>query len=147
MLLGEIVDVVRCLSGRARQWGQGKDAPRFKLQRALLSLVVVPIWLLAETTPTVGQGVVLSELMAASQNQFADDDGDFPDWLELHNSGEAPVDLTGWSLTDARATLKRWTFPSIQLGAGQSLVVFASGMARAVPGAPLHTSFSLSAVG
>ena len=147
MLLGEIVDVVRCLSGRARQWGQGKDAPRFKLQRALLSLVVVPIWLLAETTPTVGQGVVLSELMAASQNQFADDDGDFPDWLELHNSGEAPVDLTGWSLTDARATLKRWTFPSIQLGAGQSLVVFASGKARAVPGAPLHTSFSLSAEG
>ncbi|MBM3882861.1 MAG: hypothetical protein FJ387_24580 [Verrucomicrobia bacterium] len=34
------------------------------------------------------------------------------DWIELHNSSDQPVDLTGWTLTDDLARPARWTFPA-----------------------------------
>src|SRR5207253_770252 len=40
-----------------------------------------------------------------------------------------------------------WSFPSTNLPPNGYMLVFASGKNRRVPGAPLHTSFSLKASG
>ena len=56
-------------------------------------------------------------------------------------------DLSGWSLTDDPTRKARWFFPTTNLTAKGLMVVFASGKNRAVPGAPLHTDFSLKASG
>ena len=64
--------------------------------------------------------VVINELMYNAA-------GDGADWLELHNPGPAPVDLSGWQLVDAVAH----TFPEgTLLAAGGYLVVddFESGL-------------------
>ncbi len=91
--------------------------------------------------------VVITEFMASNSGSLRDDFGDASDWIELHNSGEDPVDLEGWALTDRSGSGSRWVFPSREIGPDGYLVVFASGRNRKLPGAPLHTSFSLSAGG
>ena len=91
--------------------------------------------------------VVISEFMASSSRGLADEDGEFPDWIELHNTGAAAVNLFDWSLTDNPAALTQWRFPATNLVAGGRMVIFASGKNRRVSGAPLHTDFRLSAGG
>ncbi len=71
------------------------------------------------------------------------------DWIELHNTGASPVDLTGWHLTDDAASPIKWTFPpGSSIGAGGYLVVLADAPDAAIPGAIYaHTNFKLSADG
>jgi hypothetical protein len=87
--------------------------------------------------------VVISEFVAENDGSLDDIDGDSSDWIELHNNGGAPVNLTGWRLTDDAQSPAQWQFPDVTLAADARLVVFASGKDRRVPGAELHTSFSL----
>ncbi len=91
--------------------------------------------------------VVISEFMADNKKTLADEDGAFPDWIEIANTNATTVNLSGWSLTDDPARQTRWFFPSTNLTAKGFMVIFASGKNRAVPGAPLHTDFSLKASG
>ena len=99
------------------------------------------------TTPLV------TEFMASNQSAFADGDGNFSDWIEVHNPTEAEIDLAGWHLTDDAANLDKWTFPSLPqslLQPGEYLVVFASGQAIETyvdPGGNMHTDFKLGAGG
>jgi hypothetical protein len=93
------------------------------------------------------QDVVISEFVAVNDGGLPDADGDFPDWIELHNRGPAAVSLLDWSLTDDPAQLRRWRFPGVSLPANGYLVVFASGKDRATAGAELHTAFKLDGDG
>ncbi len=99
------------------------------------------------SAPCLVAGPVISEFMASNVATLADEDGDFSDWVELHNPDDAAVDLTGWHLTDNAAQPLKWTLPAVTLPAGGHLLVFASGKSRAVTGAELHTNFSLKAEG
>ena len=87
--------------------------------------------------------LVITEFMAAGGEFLADVDGDYPDWVEIYNDGAEPVQLVGWTLTDDDDEPAKWTFPEVEIGAQQFLVVFASGKDRAGPGAELHTNFKL----
>lgn len=86
----------------------------------------------------------ISEFMAYNANTLDDEDGDASDWIELYNPTGSAVDLDGWYLTDTAANTSRWRFPQVTIDAGGFLVVFASGKDRALPGAELHTNFSLA---
>ena len=91
--------------------------------------------------------VIISEFMADNKHTLADEDNQFPDWIEIYNTNSATVNLAGWSLTDDPSHQARWYFPSTNLTAKGFLVIFASGNNRAIAGAPLHTDFSLKASG
>ena len=90
---------------------------------------------------------VISEFMASNGSTLDDEDGDSPDWIEIHNPDGVAIDLAGYHLTDEAANPTKWTFPATTLGAGEYLVVFASDKDRAVSGSELHTNFKLSAAG
>lgn len=81
---------------------------------------------------------VITEFLASNSTGLADADGDFPDWIEIHNPDAAPVNLDGYFLTDNASRLMKWRFPAVTLNPGAYLVVFASEKNRAVAGAPLH---------
>lgn len=69
----------------------------------------------------------------------------FPDMIELHNAGAAPVDLSGKSLTDDPTLPRMYVFPSgTTIAAGGYLVVYADS-SNSAPG--LHTGFALDAEG
>ncbi len=117
---------------------------KFLLLRICGGLVVLAGALSAQAQPQL----VITEFMAANGQILIDEDREYPDWIEIYNAGAA-VDLRGWALTDSTNTLAKWVFPSTNLGAGQFLVVFASGKNRTNTNTPwrLHTSFSLNADG
>lgn len=88
-------------------------------------------------------GLMISEFMADNDDTLNDDDGDSSDWIEIHNAGTTPIGLAGYYLTDQTNLLAKWRFPNVTIGAGSSLVVFASEKNRTNPAARLHTNFKL----
>src|SRR5262245_54918855 len=77
--------------------------------------------------PVPADPVQISEFMAVNDRTLPDEDGDFPDWIEIHNSGASVVNLEGWFLTDRADNLREWSFPATNLAPNAYLVVFASG--------------------
>ncbi|HEY0549473.1 MAG TPA: lamin tail domain-containing protein [Verrucomicrobiae bacterium] len=91
--------------------------------------------------------VTITEFMASNTRTIADEDGLFPDWIEIRNSGTNVVNLFNWSLTDDAGDLTRWRFPATNINPGAFMVIFADGKNRKTPGAPLHTDFNMNAAG
>lgn len=91
--------------------------------------------------------VTISEFMASNGDTLADEDGEFPDWIELRNNGGTTVNLDGFFLTDAPSEPSTWRLPALILNPGTYAVVFASGKDRRDPARRLHTNFSLPAEG
>ena len=81
----------------------------------------------------------LNELVASNVQGLEDEQGGTPDWVELHNPTDQPIDLTDWTLSDEGTS---WTLPSEDLPAGGFLLVMASG-----DEGELHASFSIAAEG
>ena len=97
---------------------------------------------------SAAQELEISEFVASNESGLQDEDGEFSDWIEIHNTGsDDSVDLAGLYLTDNDQELNQWAFPSIMLGPNEYLVVFASGKDRKTAGRELHTNFKLSADG
>ncbi len=98
-----------------------------------------------EPEPTVDPAVeasrlCLSELMPKNRASLLDADGAPSDWIELYNRSSEPVSLAGWRLSDKDG--RDWALPEGTLGAGERLVIFASGKDRRE--SELHTDFSLA---
>jgi len=105
------------------------------------------LWLVL-LSGVVGRGApVISEFLAANDSGLADEDGEFSDWVEIHNPGPSPVSLAGYHLTDNPSNLDKWSFPAVNLPSGGYLVVFASGKNRVNPAGRLHADFQLSSDG
>lgn len=101
-------------------------------------------------TSALGQGIatpVISEFLASNSGGLKDEDGDSPDWIEIHNPGPGTASLGGWFLTDSTNRLDRWRFPTTSLPADGRLLVFASGKNRTNAASTLHANFALSASG
>ena len=91
--------------------------------------------------------LIISEFLAVNDKGLKDFNGERSDWVEIHNAGDATVDLTGWSLTDDAKDLAKWTFPDIKIESGGYLLVFASGANQVRADRELHVNFKLSASG
>ncbi len=91
--------------------------------------------------------VEISEFLAANRTGLTDQDGDYEDWIEIHNRGADAVSLAGWALTDEPDEPGKWVFPAVTLPADAYLVVFASGKDRRPDAGELHTSFKLDSSG
>ncbi len=75
------------------------------------------------------QSIRINEVVSSNSIYF-DQDGDSPDWFELHNFGTQNVSLENWTISDDLETLDKWTFPEITLAPDQYLLVWASGKDR-----------------
>ena len=90
---------------------------------------------------------VISEFLAKNTQTLLDGNGNYSDWVELQNTGDAAADLTGWHLSDDPTAPDKWTFPATTLAAGGFLVVFADGTGTVDSAGNLHTNFSLDTDG
>ena len=87
--------------------------------------------------------VVINELMARNTESLTDPQGQYEDWLELHNLTNKTVDLTGMYLTDKIDNLKKWAFPeNTTISAHGYLLVWLDEDGNAESG--LHANFKLS---
>ena len=88
-------------------------------------------------------GPIISEFVA-SNSEFEDEFAEKPGWIELLNGSAAPVDLTGWYLTDSKDALTKWKIVGLTMNPYNYQVVFASGKDRPLSATSfLHTSFTL----
>ena len=91
--------------------------------------------------------MLINEVMASNAATLADEDGDHEDWIELLNAGDEALNLAGYGLSDDVGDPFRFIFPDVVIGAGETMLVWASGKNRTQAGAPLHTIFSISSAG
>jgi hypothetical protein len=69
-------------------------------------------------TEPEASAIVINEILAHSDN-------DEPDWIELHNTSNAAVDISGWFLSDDELALQKYEFPEGSIvAAGGFLVVY-----------------------
>ena len=87
--------------------------------------------------------VVINELMAFNTKSLTDPQGQYEDWLELHNLTNGAVNLAGMYLTDKIDNLKKWEFPeNTTIPAHGYLLVWLDEDGKAKEG--LHANFKLS---
>lgn len=109
-------------------------------------LVLLSVWAFVDWPPA-SCSVVINEFSAARQRQVADEDGDYPDWIELYNCTRRNIDLGGWYLSDSEKRPLRWRFPDVRLKGRDRLLVWASGKDRRNDPNSLHTNFSIKSAG
>jgi len=91
--------------------------------------------------------VAINEWMADNDGAFADPaDGDYDDWFELYNYGDADVNLGSYRLTDTPSNTVKYVIPGgTMLGGHDHLLVWADEESgQTVPGGELHVNFKLS---
>ncbi|HZK33744.1 MAG TPA: CotH kinase family protein [Bacillota bacterium] len=88
--------------------------------------------------------VRINEVMSSNTYVISDEDGDFPDWIELYNTGTKRIDLGGWFLSSEKGS-PMWEFPdNTYIRGGGHLLVWASGKNRQDRRDALHTNFKIS---
>lgn len=83
--------------------------------------------------------LVISEVMASSQNPVQDEDGDSVSWIELYNGSSSAINLDGYSIANDDAD---WRFPEVRIAPRSYLLIYASRKNRTE--ASLHTNFQVS---
>jgi hypothetical protein len=85
--------------------------------------------------------LVINELMANNKNTIQDEAGEYDDWIELYNTSNKEIDLTGYFLTDDIKMPKKWPLPNQKIGAEQYLIIWAD---NTVSQGVFHTNFKLN---
>lgn len=107
--------------------------------KALLTLAAI---LIVGATTTAQ--IIINEYSCSNMSGPTDAYGEREDWVELHNAGASPVDITGYFLSDKNGNLQKWqipTYPAIPAG-GYAMVYF-SGRGT-INGSEIHPSFGLT---
>lgn len=100
---------------------------------------------LHEVSP--GKKIIVTEIMAMNDGFLADEEGQFPDWIEIHNAEEENISLEGWSITDDLDEPRKWEFPDVLFIGGGYHIVFASGKDKKDNPQFLHSNFRLKSDG
>ena len=93
--------------------------------------------------------VVINEVLASNSKYLTDPQGQYDDWIELHNRGREAINLAGLYLTDDPAMPAKWQFPTnnptlTTIAPQGYLIVWADGDTVA---AGLHAGFRLNSEG
>lgn len=108
-----------------------------------LCLILISAW----SNSLYAQEIIINEVMSSNSFTIADEDGDYEDWIELHNHGNVSVNLEGWFLSDDYENPQRWEIPAIIIPANGYVLIWASNKDRSDPGNELHTNFAISQAG
>lgn len=98
--------------------------------------------------PPVAGALVINEFMASNDNiPVPGDYGDFPDWIEIYNTGDTPIDMGGWYVTDDLENIVQYQLPTddpslTTVAAKGFLIIYCDKVDEG-----LHTNFKLSGGG
>lgn len=91
--------------------------------------------------------VRINEIMTANGGVITDNEGSTPDWVEIANVSNGPVNLKGYVLARNAKAGNVFIFPDMTLQGGECAVVFADSHLSEDAGGELHAPFRLSASG
>ncbi len=96
------------------------------------------------SAPVAGT-VVINEFMCSNDVTVVPDGhpDDYPDWLEIYNTGDTPIDIGGWYLTDDMSDPMQYQISGEAIVPGKGyLLLYACGLAEGV-----HLGFKLGSGG
>ncbi|MDT8302279.1 MAG: lamin tail domain-containing protein, partial [Sedimentisphaerales bacterium] len=93
--------------------------------------------------------LVINEFIASNSSSAQDPQGQYDDWIEIHNYGSDAIDIGGFYLTDNLSAPAKWRFPRnipilTTIPPGGYLVIWADNDTEY---SGLHTNFKLDAGG
>ena len=91
--------------------------------------------------------VRINEVMSANDSAYYTEAGETSDWVEIINTSETNVNLTGYVLAQETDSTDRFIFPETVLGPGEAVVVFCDNMNRNTAGYEFHAPFAISRAG
>lgn len=74
--------------------------------------------------------VTINEGSNMNYSSIANEDGEFPDWIEILNTSTDTLNLLNYSLSDSPNNPAKWVFPAIKLAPGEFKTIFCSGKNR-----------------
>jgi|TARA_B110000438_G_scaffold285757_1_gene316223 hypothetical protein len=67
-----------------------------------------------EEAPYIGKGLIINEFLASNDATYADEQGDFDDWVELYNDSSEPINIGGMYFTDTPNDDKAYLIPNTE---------------------------------
>ena len=71
--------------------------------------------------------LIINEISSNNKSTLQDNEGDYPDWIELFNESTDTVNLNGYTISDDREELDKYIIPDINIAPFSYLILFASG--------------------
>jgi len=117
---------------------------RFMIMAAVLLLTAMA-WNVTIAEKEPHPAVVISEVMASNDSVATYPNAGYTDWVEIFNSGDAAVDLSGWGLSDNPEKPLKWQFPDgTTIRPGEYRVILCDKDTEKSSDAELHASFTIS---
>ena len=89
--------------------------------------------------------IMISEVMASNDSIATYPKADYTDWVEIFNSGDTAVDLSGWGLSDNPEKPRKWQFPDgATIRPGEYRVILCDKEPEKSTDTELHASFTIS---
>ena len=88
-----------------------------------------------------------TEVMSSNGSALMDDTGNYPDWVELTNTGSASMSVEGYVIAQQANATRQFTFPEMTLAPGERVIVFCDNTLANSAGEAFHAPFKLSASG
>lgn len=96
---------------------------------------------------TEDMGLYINEFMASNATTICDSFGSYSDWIELYNSTDTDMDISGFGISDNLSQPMKYRFPDgTKIAAKGYLVVFCSGN-EGIQNGELHAPFGLRSYG
>jgi len=92
-------------------------------------ILTISLWMLVFVQHLPAQ-VFINEGSEMNYSSVSDEDGEYPDWIEILNAGSGTVSLHNWTLSDDSLMPAKWVFPDVSLLPGEFRVIYCSGKDR-----------------
>ena len=94
----------------------------YLLKRSILFIAIKLIFIQVVTAQ-----LIINEISSNNKSTLQDNEGDYPDWIELFNESTDTVNLNGYTISDDREELDKYIIPDINIAPFSYLILFASG--------------------
>lgn len=113
-----------------------------------VDLSMLKAMLLGDLSAADVTGLLINEVCASNQKCWLDADGRTPDWIELYNSTDADMDISGCGISDSAKNRFKYTFPKgTVVPANGYLLVCCDGGLDSSDASEHHGAFKISASG
>ena len=135
------VDSGMVLRREGEVWTQAKPCPGYPKTEAGMAEYE------ASLKETEDMGLYINEFMASNATTICDSFGSYSDWIELYNSTDTDMDISGFGISDNLSQPMKYRFPDgSTIAAKGYLVVFCSGN-EGMQNGELHAPFGLRSYG
>jgi len=137
----KVESIIRCL--------KTEEAPIQAMLKSIrnpliILILAVSVVCFAEQGDRTDIPLVINELMASNSSVIADPQGEYDDWIEIHNFGPDAINIGGMYLTENLSIPTKWRIPANTIPPGGYLLIWAD---NDTSDSGLHANFKLDADG